>query len=131
MSTQLPAGAYPPRTKMSTLTYENNVIQAVVPVAGSVSGIIDLHDWTLFSIQSVPNGTILGGTVMNIWGAPTTAATFYPLYGTTGNVQSTIQMGSTTNGIYGPVSVIQPIRYIQLVLGGTQSAAQTFNLLVK
>ena len=131
MGVQLPAGAYPTRTKMSTLTYDNNVIPAVVPVGGSVSGIIDLSDWTLFSIQSVPNGTILGGTVMNIWGAPTTTSTFYPLYGTSGNVQSTIQMGSTTNGIYGPVSVIQPIRYIQLALGGTQSAAQTFNLLVK
>ena len=131
MGVQLPAGAYPTRTKMSTLTYDNNVIPAVVPVGGSVSGIIDLSDWTLFSIQSVPNGTILGGTVMNIWGAPTTAGPFYPLYGTSGTVASTVQIGSVVNGIYGPVSVIQPIRYIQLVLGGTQSAAQTFNLLVK
>ena len=131
MGAQLPAGAYPTRTKMSTLTYESCVIPGTVPVAGSVSSISDLSDWTQFSIQSVPNGTILGGTVMSIWGAPTTAGPFYPLYGTSGTTQSTVQMGSVVNGIYGPVTVLQPIRYIELVLGGTQSAAQTFNLLAK
>lgn len=128
---QLPAGAYPPRGKFSQLTYENYVIPGTVSSGGSVSNTYDLSDWTQFAIHSVPNGTILGGTVMNIWGAPNEAGPFYPLYGTAGTIASSVQIGSVTNGIYGPVTVLQPLRYVQLVLGGTQSAAQTFNLIVK
>ena len=111
--------------------YEPGFLYGTVPVAGSVSSPFDLSSWTQFAIESIPNGTILGGTVMSIWGAPNLSGTFYPLYGTTGNTATTVQFGSTTNGIYGPVTFIEPIRFIQLVLGGTQSAAQVFTLHVK
>ena len=131
MSIQYPPGQFPQRTKQVVLTYDAVSINATIPVAGSVSSTIDLDGWTQFSILSVPSGTLLGGTSYNFWGAASPLGPFYPLYGTSGTTQQTIQMGSTVNGIYGPVTIIEPVRYLQLVAPGTQSAAQTFTFLMK
>lgn len=117
--------------KNAQLTYDPQVLYGTIGTAGSVSSPIDLCGWTNFAIESVPNGTITGGTVFAIWGAASLAGPYYPLFGTTGNVATTIQIGSTTNGIYGPISILAPIRYIELVAPGTQANIQTFALIVK
>ena len=117
--------------KNAQLVYDPQVIYGTIGTAGSVSNPIDLCGWTNFAIQSVPNGTITGGTVFAIWGATSLAGPYYPLYGTTGTVATTVQIGSTTNGIYGPIAVLEPIRFIELVAPGTQASAQTFALIVK
>lgn len=116
--------------KMLTLVYDAQFLLGTVPVSGSVSSTYDLSSWTQFAIQSVPNGTILGGTVMNFWGAKSADSAFYPLYGTN-NVAYAVNFGSTTNQILTPLTFPEPVRFLQIVLGGTQSAAQTFTLLVK
>lgn len=112
--------------------YDSQYLLGTIPVAGSVSSTFDLGGWTNAALKlDVNGGTLLGGTVINIWGAPTAAGPFSPLYGTTGAVATTIQCGSTGTQIIGPITSIIPQRFVQFVAGGTQSVAQLLTLLVK
>ena len=126
MSVQLPAGAYPPRTKMSTLTYDSYVIPGTIAISGSVSNLYDLSDWTLVAME-IP-GTLASGT-LQFWAAdnPVTP-TFRPVCGTSGAPLTAI--GTLGNQVLLAPS-LNGVRYLQLVSGGTQSAAQPINLLVK
>jgi hypothetical protein len=116
--------------KNPSMTYDSQFLPGTIPVAGSVSSPYDIGGWVNISALVVPNGTILGGTVFAIWGAQAQMGPYYPLYGTT-NVATTITIGSTGNQIIGPITPIVPVRFIELIAPGTQSAAQTINLLVK
>lgn len=129
MSTQLPAGAYPQRTKMSTLTYDYNVIQGTIPLSGSVSNVYDLSDWTLVAME-IP-GTLAAGTIQ-FWGAANVSngsvSGFRPICGTSGAVLSSI--GTLGNQVLLAPS-LNGVRFLELVAAGTQTAAQVINLLVK
>lgn len=122
--------ANPP--KSLTIVYDPKVLYGTVSAAGSVSSAFDLDGWTQFALQVNPNGgTILGGTVVNIWAGNSLQDTFSPVYGTTGAVASTLQIGSTGIQFLSPISVLTPLRFVKFVLGGTQSAAVNLNLIVK
>lgn len=112
--------------------YDSQVLLGTVATGGSVSNAFDIGGWSTCALQINPNGgTILGGTVVNIWAGNSLQDTFSPVYGTTGAVASTLQIGSTGIQFLSPVSVLQPLRFVKFVLGGTQSAAVTLNLIVK
>lgn len=112
--------------------YDSQVLLGTVLTNGSVSSAFDIGGWTNFALKIDANGgTILGGTVVNIWGALSLQDTFVPLFGTTGNTASSFQIGSTGTQFYGPLTVLQPHRFIKFVLPGTQSAAVNLNLIVK
>lgn len=118
-------------TKSISIPYQPQVLLGTVPVAGSVSNAFDLDGWTQFALQVTPNGTILGGTVINIFASQFINGPFYPVAGTTGVVASTIQIGSATNSVISPLPQLAPLRYVMFGFGGTQSSAQTLNLFVK
>ena len=129
MSTQLPAGAYPARTKMSTLTYDYNVLPGTIPLSGSVSSLYDLSDWTLVGME-IP-GTLASGTVQ-FWGAANVSngstSGYRPVCGTSGAPLTAI--GTLGNQVLLAPS-LNGVRYLELVAAGTQTAAQVINLLVK
>lgn len=112
--------------------YDSQVLLGTVASGGSVSSAFDLGGWSQFALQVNPNGgTILGGTVINIWAGNSLQDTFSSVYGTTGAVASTLQIGSTGIQFISPITVLQPLRFVKFILGGTQSAAVTLNLIVK
>ena len=116
-------------------SFHSQVLLGTIPVAGSVSNTFDVGGWTEFALEVIPgNGTIAGttiGTVLTIYGGQSINDTFRPVYGTTGAVTSTIQFGSTTNQIITQINTIKPLRFVQFVMGGTQSQAIGLGLLVK
>lgn len=122
----------PNPSKNMNLVYDPKILYGTVAVAGSVSSAFDLDGWTQFALQINPNGgTILGGTVVNILAAPSLQDSFNPVYGTTGAIASTLQIGSTGIQVISPIPVLQPLRFVKFVLGGTQDAARTLTLFVK
>lgn len=121
--------------KNPSTTYDPQVLLGTIPVAGSVSSTFDLQGWSEFALLINPgNGTVSGttlGTVMTIYGGQNIQDTFAPVYGTTGGVTSTIQMGSTTRQIITQINTLKPLRFAQFVMPGTQSQAIGLGLLVK
>ena len=129
MCTQLPAGADPARTKMSTLTYDYNVLPGTIPLSGSVSSIYDLSDWTLVGME-IP-GTLASGTLQFLGASFVSNGSvsgFRPVCGTSGAVLTAI--GTLGNQILLAPS-LNGVRFLELQAGGTQSVAQVINLLVK
>lgn len=122
---------YPNPQKAPHQVYEPAFLLGTIAVGGSVSSQFDLSGWTQFALQIVPSGTLQGGTVLTIQGAQALAGPYYTNYGTTGAVSSTIQCGSTGNQIIGPITAMQPLRFVQFVAGGTQANAVALTLLVK
>jgi len=123
-----------PQKNPSTV-YDPQFLKGTIAVAGSASNTFDLQGWTQFALQVNPgNGTVAGttlGTVLTLYAAQSLQDTFYGVYGTTGVVASTIQIGSTGNQIISPITVLQPLRFVKFALGGTQSQAVGLTLLVK
>ena len=121
--------------KNPSITYDPQILTGNIPVAGSVSTIFDLQGWSEFALFVNPgNGTIAGtilGTVATIYGGKSLQDTFVPVYGTTGTVSSTIQFGSTTGQIISQLNILKPLRFVEFVMGGTQSQAVGLTLLVK
>lgn len=125
---QYPAGQFAQVTKPSTIPFFQAVLPGTIALSGSVSGIYDLSDWTLYALQ-IP-GTLASGTIQ-IWAGNNPQDTFRPLCGTGGAVITLV--GTLGNQVIGvPANLgIEACRYIELVTAGTQTAAQTINLLVK
>ena len=123
-----------PQKNPSTV-YDPQFLKGTIAVAGSASNTFDLQGWTQFALQVNPgNGTVAGttlGTVLTLYAAQSLQDTFYNVYGTTGVVASTIQIGSTGGQIIGPITVAQPLRFVKFALGGTQSQAVGLTVLVK
>lgn len=118
--------------KNLSIVYEPQKLLGTVAAGGSVSSTFDLDGWTNFALQINPNsGTILGGTTINLLAAQSLQDSFNGVYGTTGAVRSTLQCGSTGIQVISPIPVLAPLRYVQFVLGGTQSGAITLTLFVK
>ena len=121
--------------KNPSITYDPQFLVGTIPVSGSVSSTFDLCGWTQFALQVNPgNGTVTGtvlGTVLTLYAAQSLQDTFYKVYGTTGAVASTIQIGSTGGQIIGPINVAQPLRFVQFVAPGTQSQAVGLTVLAK
>ena len=122
--------------KNPSTTYDPQVLLGTIAVGGSVSSIFDLQGWSEFALWVNPgNGTVAGttlGTVLNIYAGKSLQDTFSPIYGTTGGVASTIQIGSTTSQIITQVNTLKPLRFVEFVAaGGTQSQAIGLGLLVK
>jgi hypothetical protein len=123
-----------PQKNPSTV-YDPQFLLGTIAVAGSVSSTFDLQGWTNFALQVTPgNGTIAGtvlGTVLTLYGAQSLQDTFNKVYGTTGAVASTVQIGSTGNQIISGITIAQPLRFVQFVAPGTQSQAVGLSLFVK
>ena len=121
--------------KQPHLVYDPQVLMGTIPVGGSVSNTFDLCGWTKFALQINPgNGTVAGttlGTVMTIYSGQSLSDTFVKVSGTTGAVNSTIQFGSTTNQVITGITALEPLRFVQFVMAGTQSQAIGLDLLVK
>ncbi len=122
--------------KNPSITYDPQVLLGTIAVGGSVSNIFDLGGWSEFALYINPgNGTVAGttlGTVLDIYGGRNIKDTFAKVYGTTGAVASTIQIGSTGAQIITQINVLKPLRFIEFVAeGGTQSQAIGLGLLVK
>jgi hypothetical protein len=130
---QLPTNWDDPHpTKLYQNTYDPVSLLGTIPLAGSVSSPFDLSGWSKFALKVDPNGgTLLSGTTITIWGAPALAGPYSPVYGTTGAVASTIQCGSTGTQIITNIVTIEPLRYVEFVLGGTQDAARILTILAK
>ena len=127
VNSQFPAGQYPNPTKQSTIPYQSGVLTGNIALSGSVSTMYDLSDWTLTAIH-IP-GTLASGTI-NFWSTPNPiGGTFSPVYDTAGNKLAVI--ATAGNQIIADIPELAPLRFIQLVTGGTQSVAQTINLIVK
>lgn len=121
--------------KNPSTTYDSQVLLGTILVAGSVSSTFDVGGWSEFALLVNPgNGTVAGttlGTVMTIYAGQNIQDTFAKVYGTTGAVASTIQIGSTTAQIITQINTLKPLRFVQFVMGGTQSQAIGLGLLVK
>jgi hypothetical protein len=121
--------------KNPSTVYDPQVLIGAIPVAGSFSNVFDLQGWTKFAVMVNPgNGTIAGtviGTVLSLYAGQDIHDTFVPVYGTTGAVASTIQIGSTGAQIVGGMTVAEPLRFVKFALGGTQSQAIGLSVLVK
>lgn len=129
---QLPTNWDSPNPQKNPATvYDPQVLLGTISTGGSLSSPFDLGGWTQFALQVAPTGTILGGTVWNLFAASQLDGTYYQVYGTTGAVASTLQIGSTGNQILSPLTVLQPLRFVKFGAPGTQSAAQTLKLFVK
>jgi|ERR1035437_551810 hypothetical protein len=115
--------------------YDPQFLTGTIPVAGSASNTFDLQGWTKFALQINPgNGTISGtviGTVLSLYAAQSLQDPFYKVSGTTGAVASTFQIGSTGGQIISGITVLEPLRFVQFTLGGTQSQAVGLTILVK
>lgn len=115
--------------------YDPQFLLGTIPVAGSVSTTFDLQGWTQFALIVNPgNGTIAGttlGTVLTLYAAQSLQDTFNKVYGTTGAVASTIQIGSTGAQVISGVTIAQPLRFVQFVAPGTQSQAVGLTVLAK
>lgn len=125
---QYPAGAYAPITKPSTVPFFSAVLPGTIALSGSVSTVYDLSDWTLYALQ-IP-GTLASGT-LQIWAGANAQDTFRPLTGTGGAVITLV--GTLGNQVMGvPANLgIEACRFVEFVAAGTQTVAQTINLLVK
>ena len=123
-----------PQKNPSTV-YDPQFLLGTISVAGSASSTFDLSGWTQFALLVNPgNGTVAGttlGTVLTLYAAQSLQDTFNKVYGTTGAVASTIQIGSTTQQVISGITIAQPLRFVQFVLGGTQSQAVGLSLFVK
>ena len=123
-----------PQKNPSTV-YDPQILTGAIPVAGSFSNVFDLQGWTKFAVMVNPgNGTIAGtviGTVLSLYAGQDIHDTFVPVYGTTGAVASTLQIGSTGAQIVGGMTVAEPLRFVKFALGGTQSQAIGLSVLVK
>jgi|ERR1035437_357466 hypothetical protein len=121
--------------KNPSTVYDPQVLIGAIPVAGSFSNVFDLQGWTKFAVMVNPgNGTIAGtviGTVLSLYAGQDIHDNFVPVYGTTGAVASTIQIGSTGAQIVGGMTVAEPLRFVKFALGGTQSQAIGLSVLVK
>lgn len=122
--------------KNPSTTFDPQFLKGTIPVAGSASNVFDLCGWSEFALQINPgNGTVAGttlGTVLNIYASNTLQGSFYPVYGTTGAVLSTIQFGSTGNQIITQINTLKPLRFVEFVVAaGTQSQAVGLGLMVK
>ena len=121
--------------KNPSTTYDPQVLFGTIAVGGSVSNTFDLQGWSEFALLVNPgNGTVAGttlGTVITLYGGQNASDTFAKVYGTTGAVASTIQIGSTTAQIITQINTLKPLRFVQFVMGGTQSQAIGLGLLVK
>lgn len=112
--------------------YDSQYLLGTILTAGSVSSTFDISGWTKFALKLDPNGgTFLGGTVITVLAAPTQSGPFGTVYGTTGAVASTLQFGSVGTQIITGLVTIEPLRFVQFALGGTQDAARTLTLIVK
>src|ERR1035437_5420265 len=125
--------ALPQKNPMAV--YDPQFLLGAIPVAGSFSNVFDLQGWTKFALLVNPgNGTIAGtviGTVLSLYAGQNLQDTFVPVYGTTGGVASTFQIGSTGNQIISGMTVAEPLRFVKFALGGTQSQAIGLSVLVK
>jgi hypothetical protein len=123
-----------PQKNPSTV-YDPQFLLGTIAVAGSASSTFDLQGWTQFALLVNPgNGTIAGttlGTVLTLYAAQSLQDPFNKVYGTTGAVASTIQIGSTGQQVISSITIAQPLRFIQFVAPGTQSQAVGLSLLVK
>ena len=121
--------------KNPSTTYDPQVLFGTIAVAGSISNTFDLSGWSLEVLQIIPgNGTVAGttlGTVITLYAGANKDDTFCKVYGTTGAVASTFQFGSTGNQVITNITALQPLRYVQFAMGGTQSQAIGLNLIVK
>lgn len=113
------------------IVYLPQTLLGTIASGGSVSTPFDLDGWTQFALEFVPNGTLLGGTVLSIYASQNLAGPYYPVAGTSGVTTSTIQIGSTTTSVISPLPQLSPLRYVMFVAGGTQTSNQTLNLFVK
>ena len=116
--------------KSLTLTYDPAYLRGTISAGGSISSAFDLCGWSQFALQLPVSGTILGGTSLSIWAAESLQGTYNPYYGTTA-VAQTVGIGSTGNQVIGPITSLEPLRFVKFVAGGTQSAAQVLTLIVK
>jgi hypothetical protein len=121
--------------KNPSIVYDPQFLLGTIPVAGSASNIFDLQGWTQFALQVNPgNGTIAGtvlGTVLTLYAAQSLQDTFNKVYGTTGAVASTLQIGSIGGQIISGITIAQPLRFVQFVAPGTQSQAVGLTVLAK
>lgn len=121
--------------KNPSAVYDPQFLLGTIPVAGSASSTFDLQGWTQFALLVNPgNGTVTGttlGTVLTLYAAQSAQDPFNKVYGTTGAVASTIQIGSTTQQVISGITIAQPLRFVQFVLGGTQSQAVGLTVLAK
>ena len=125
--------AFPQKNPSST--FDSQVLFGTIPVGGSMSNTFCVGNWSLQALEIIPgNGTVAGttlGTVMTIYGGVTPQDTFVKVIGTTGAVASTFQFGSTGNQIVTNLTALQPLKYVQFAMGGTQSQAIGLNLIVQ
>lgn len=121
--------------KNPQVVYDPQYLLGTVAVGGSASSMFDLQGWTNYALLVNPgNGTVAGttiGTVLTLYAAQSLQDTFNKVYGTTGAVASTIQIGSTTQQVISGITIAQPLRFVQFVFGGTQSQAVGLSLFVK
>lgn len=118
--------------KSMTLSYDPAVLLGTISASGSLSSAFDLSGWTNFALKLDPNGgTFLGGTVVNIFAAPSLQDTFTQVYGTSGATALQYQIGSTGIQILSALSQLAPLRFVKFGLGGTQDASRTLTLFVK
>jgi hypothetical protein len=126
---------FPNPRKNPQEVYDPAFLLGTIPVSGSVSSTFDLSGWTQFALQVTPgNGTIAGtvlGTVLTIYAAQDAQNTFNKVYGTTGAVSSTIQIGSTLGQVISGINILQPLRFVQFVAPGTQSQAVGLSIFAK
>lgn len=123
-----------PQKNPSTV-YDPQFLLGTIPVAGSVSSIFDLQGWSEFALLVNPgNGTVAGttlGTVLTLYAAQSLQDTFNKVYGTTGGVSSTIQIGSVTQQVISGITIAKPLRFIEFVAPGTQSQAVGLSIFAK
>ena len=127
---------FPPNVDLSNpgknigIVYLPQVLLGTIASGGSASTPFDLDGWTQFALKVVPNGTFLG-TVLTMYAADNIQGPYYPVSGTTGVVNSTVQIGSVNGAVVSPITALAPLRFVEFVAPGTQSAAQTLTLIVK
>jgi len=118
--------------KNITIPYDPAILLGTVASGGSLTGAFDLSGWTYFALKLDPNGgTFLGGTVVNVFAAQSLQDPFSQVYGTSGATALQYQIGSTGTQVLSSLTQLQPLRFVKLGLGGTQSAAVFLNLYVK
>jgi len=122
---------FPQPTKQPTIPYDPAILRGSINGQGSVSTTFDLSGWTNFALKVDPNGTVTGGTTWTVWTAPDKSSNFVPYIGTTGTTAQTIQIGSTGTQVYGPITFLTPLRFVQFVAAGTQIGTPLLTLFAK
>lgn len=118
--------------KNMTLSYDPAFLMGTIATPGSLSSAFDLCGWTNFALKLDPNGgTFLGGTVVNVFAAPSLQDPFIQVSGTSGATALQYQIGSTGTQILSSLSQLAPFRYVKFGLGGTQDANRILTLFVK